>query len=843
MNTESPIDHHARLIAEKDAEIAGLRAVCNSIRAEFERSPLGNGEGESLSVTARELVEYVDSLEEMVSTNAIREIQYIRTIAERDETIAELRDAMEWAQRQFAGMSDGLDMQGRTTLEIRQIEDAKTGARSLATTLGRRAESEAAGGGEQCSRARIGPAATALAEPELQRHGPRVFGSMPGIVVAEHEDQVRDESKPPPGWCCRPGFGIVREGMVVDTPAEAWNIYDAEHGYAPPNMITRLAAQRAVACERIRVEHEIADWLDGRATHRERHECRDAEMMVEERTLRAMAHNIRESVYTRSESAGGGGLVAQARRASGGCMAEASSGDTMIDPDFYCIKCGTTEPDSELINGSDLCFNCSPDDEPHGPVERVVVATGHDVTLSMQREINELRAAMQAAAAEIETMVDGDPIEAAGNAQRMLLDALGRPESVYVPATNGMRNAPACPKCGTANYTIRKRCRHCGEYLVTHPDPETDAEVRWDAEEGRRSEAAGGGEQVVLPARADTGAHVVEPQESEEAAARRLAGLLTAPAEPGYCAGCDVLAHRCHKHGVSSPGVVVDAERRGDMQSAPAEPEPTRGFGSMPGIVVAEHEDPVRDESKPPRSAHEAYRPGAPWQVVLGALRECAARWEPAICLLGNVHAEDIVLACDAALGGERACDTLRWLRDYVRIEAPERQGPEYHEALRRIDELLATSLTRKDYSVMPTLDDLLAQSMMFTAVDSNKGALFEVEGEPPPEEMREARIRHSCSEVHVAVARNRAALRVALEQVLSKLQLMYRALPRYPTLGSMGGGSSRETELQERWERDVGAWGHVFLQLQDAVEIGLRTAEQALLADGEREPEIEGCT
>jgi hypothetical protein len=52
------------------------------------------------------------------------------------------------------------------------------------------------------------------------------------------------------------------------------------------------------------------------------------------------------------------------------------------------------------------------------------------------------------------------------------------------------QNAPACPKCGTANFTIRKRCRDCGEDLVMHPDPDIDHEVRWDAEDGRRSEQA-----------------------------------------------------------------------------------------------------------------------------------------------------------------------------------------------------------------------------------------------------------------------------------------------------------------------------------------------------------------
>ena len=86
------------------------------------------------------------------------------------------------------------------------------------------------------------------------------------------------------------------------------------------------------------------------------------------------------------------------------------------------------------------------------------------------------------------------------------------------------------------------------------------------------------------------------------------------------------------------------------------------------------------------------------------------------------------------------------------------------------------------------------------------------------------------------------AALRVALEQVRSKLQLMHRALPRYPTLGSMGGGSIRESELQERWEREVGPFRSVFLQLQDAVETGLQIAERALAVDPQCEPRCARC-
>jgi hypothetical protein len=69
-------------------------------------------------------------------------------------------------------------------------------------------------------------------------------------------------------------------------------------------------------------------------------------------------------------------------------------------------------------------------------------------------------------------------------------DALCRGPAESPRAACDAQNAPACPKCGTANFTIRKRCRECGEDLVMHPDPDIDHEVRWDAEDGRRSEQA-----------------------------------------------------------------------------------------------------------------------------------------------------------------------------------------------------------------------------------------------------------------------------------------------------------------------------------------------------------------
>lgn len=55
--------------------------------------------------------------------------------------------------------------------------------------------------------------------------------------------------------------------------------------------------------------------------------------------------------------------------------------------------------------------------------------------------------------------------------------------------TNYPINGPACPSCGWANNTIRKRCRNCGADLVMHPDANIDHEVRMDAEDARRVDA------------------------------------------------------------------------------------------------------------------------------------------------------------------------------------------------------------------------------------------------------------------------------------------------------------------------------------------------------------------
>ena len=53
-------------------------------------------------------------------------------------------------------------------------------------------------------------------------------------------------------------------------------------------------------------------------------------------------------------------------------------------------------------------------------------------------------------------------------------------------------NAPRCPKCGTANFTIRKVCRNeeCAHDLVLHPERDIDDAVRWDAEDARRYDDA-----------------------------------------------------------------------------------------------------------------------------------------------------------------------------------------------------------------------------------------------------------------------------------------------------------------------------------------------------------------
>ncbi len=67
------------------------------------------------------------------------------------------------------------------------------------------------------------------------------------------------------------------------------------------------------------------------------------------------------------------------------------------------------------------------------------------------------------------------------------VSTMSPPEPDRTPTSREVMS-PACPTCGWANSTLRKRCRNCRAGLVQHPDPEIDHEVRMDAEDGRRSE-------------------------------------------------------------------------------------------------------------------------------------------------------------------------------------------------------------------------------------------------------------------------------------------------------------------------------------------------------------------
>ena len=64
---------------------------------------------------------------------------------------------------------------------------------------------------------------------------------------AANNPRVRDDSIPPPGWEHEEGLapqdawaedstGFLKSNIEADTLEEAWKIYDAEHGYAPPHM-------------------------------------------------------------------------------------------------------------------------------------------------------------------------------------------------------------------------------------------------------------------------------------------------------------------------------------------------------------------------------------------------------------------------------------------------------------------------------------------------------------------------------------------------------------------------------------------------------------------------------
>lgn len=81
------------------------------------------------------------------------------------------------------------------------------------------------------------------------------------VTEAAAQPKPRDESQPPPGWesySFRDGDGVLCDSMYLrrkpgnPLPVEAWRIYDAEHGYAPPDE----AAIRAD--ERRRTELDIA---------------------------------------------------------------------------------------------------------------------------------------------------------------------------------------------------------------------------------------------------------------------------------------------------------------------------------------------------------------------------------------------------------------------------------------------------------------------------------------------------------------------------------------------------------------------------------------------------------
>jgi len=96
--------------------------------------------------------------------------------------------------------------------------------------------SETAGGGEQTN---TRPLDRVLTTPDRsQEHG--TGDSSMGSSAPASAESVRDESRPPPGWeivddeCTdEMGLGANRWSVECDTLAEAWQIYDAEHGYAP----------------------------------------------------------------------------------------------------------------------------------------------------------------------------------------------------------------------------------------------------------------------------------------------------------------------------------------------------------------------------------------------------------------------------------------------------------------------------------------------------------------------------------------------------------------------------------------------------------------------------------
>lgn len=98
--------------------------------------------------------------------------------------------------------------------------------------------------------------------------------SMHGQGAAQ--PKPRDESVPPPGWVESdrgPGHAYCPDMQA--TLAEAWRIYDVEHGYAPPDEAARNAEDMAQrdkferhirADERARTERDIAAELRGQAS-------------------------------------------------------------------------------------------------------------------------------------------------------------------------------------------------------------------------------------------------------------------------------------------------------------------------------------------------------------------------------------------------------------------------------------------------------------------------------------------------------------------------------------------------------------------------------------------------
>jgi len=141
---------------------------------------------------------------------------------------------------------------------------------------------------------------------------------------------------------------------------------------------------------------------------------------------------------------------------------------------------------SQWDAGCPKCDGDVPDDSaPPAPAEEVNILGAIWALSAIVIDANAAIASRRCAVARQtqKTAIDDAPCKACDYGY---VHTCGR-EALRAPATPVHGNAPACPKCGAANFTIRKRCRDCGTDLVMHPDPDIDAEVRWDAEDGRRS--------------------------------------------------------------------------------------------------------------------------------------------------------------------------------------------------------------------------------------------------------------------------------------------------------------------------------------------------------------------